>query len=80
VNAHICCAKSTASRFLERGQSTAIASGPAAVAAIVTEAGMWRRRRMSGIATEATTTAAAAARTRARGPELDLRLLLDHAK
>jgi len=50
------------------------------VAAIVTEAGMCRRRRISGTATEATTVAAAAARTRARGPGLDLRLLLDHAK
>jgi hypothetical protein len=65
---------------LERGQSTVIASGPAAVAAIVTEAGMCRRRRMSGIATEATTVAAAAARTSARVLGLDLLLLPDLAK
>jgi len=50
------------------------------VAAIVTEAGMCRRRRMSGIATEATTVAAAAARTSARVLGLDLLLLPDLAK
>src|SRR2546429_8318957 len=65
---HICCAKSTASRILERGHSTVIASGPATVAPTVTGAGRRQRRRITGTAIDATTVAAAAARGRARAP------------
>jgi hypothetical protein len=49
-----------------RGRSTAIPSGPAISDAVVSEAGILRRRRSSGSAKEDTTAAPATTRTAVR--------------
>ena len=52
MKAHICWANRTASRVLVRGKSTAVAAGPATVAAIVAVGGIDNRLRSSGTAIE----------------------------
>ncbi len=66
MKAHICIAKRATSRPLERGFSTARASGPETQAPTVSGAGIRRRRRSRGAATAAATQAQAPARTVAR--------------
>jgi hypothetical protein len=66
MKAHIWEAKMSASRRRERGRSTAIANGPEATAATVSEVGTGRRRRSNGTANEATIATVAAPRNQGR--------------